>query len=71
VNLHCIVLHSVLCSQNVLNVYATVLRKITDAGIFVLFSSVEKLKVYQQSCFQGIHRLCKYLNDVKAGRLKM
>jgi len=34
-------------------------------------SFFEKLKVYQQSCTYGLHRLCDYMNDVNFGRLEM
>jgi len=33
--------------------------------------SVQKLTVYQQSCTDGLHRLCDRLNDVNIGRLEM
>jgi len=35
------------------------------------FKKVQKLTIYQQSCTDGLHRLCDCLNDVNSGRFEM
>jgi len=66
----CIVLHSVLCSQNVFDVHAQMVRKVSDIQFFVL------LCLYRSSQYINSRALtdctdCDRLNDGNIERVEM
>jgi hypothetical protein len=66
VNLHCSVLHEMLCS---LECVKWVCRSVKDSDVFcVTFVFVEQLEFYQQSYSQGRFRVYQHLNEVNSER---
>jgi len=66
VNLHCNVLHELLCSLECVKCVCTNVKESDGFCVTVVF--VETLEFYQQSYTQGRFRVYQHLNDLRGQR---